>query len=62
MKLADAVEAANSSTNLLGARVAKVTLNQGAGYVMKTGRRRKSHHTWWPYKTFDVVASCEVIE
>ena len=61
MKSADAVEAANRSTNLLGARVAKVTLNQSAGYVMKTGNRRTSHHTWWPYETFDVLASCEVM-
>ena len=60
MRSADAAKTAQDSRNLRGARVAKMTLNQGAGYIKKTGR--KSHHTWWPYKAFDVLANCEVIE
>ena len=40
--------------------MAHLTLNQGAGYIKQTGSR--SHHTWWPYKAFDVLANCEVMD
>ena len=60
MKPADAERAAKRSRNLQGAKVAKLTLEQGAGYIKKTGTR--SHHTWWPYKQFDILANCEVME
>ena len=60
MQPADAARAASLSRNLQGAKVARMTLEQGAGYIKKTGSR--SHHTWWPYKAFDVLANCEVIE
>ena len=60
MKPADAEKAAKGSKNLQGAKVAKLTLEQGAGYIQKTGKR--SHHTWWPYKAFDILANCEVME
>jgi hypothetical protein len=60
MQAADAARAANRSRNLRGAKVAQMILNAGAGYIKKTGSR--SHRTWWPYKAFDVLANCEVIE
>lgn len=40
-------------------RVCKVTLENGAGRVMQTGK--PSHHTWWPYADFDILARCEVV-
>ena len=60
MKPADADRAAQRSRNLQGTKVAKLTLEQGAGYFKKTGSR--SHHTWWPYKAFDILTNCEVME
>ena len=60
MQAADAARAAHRSRNLRGAKLAQLTLNQGAGYIKQTGNR--SHHTWWPYKAFDVLANCEVMK
>lgn len=60
MKAADAVRVAQRSRNLRGAKLAQLTLNQGAGYIKQTGSR--THHTWWPYKAFDVQANCEVMK
>ena len=61
MTPADADQAAKRSRNLQGTKVAKLTLEQGAGYIKKTGRKKSSHHTWWPYKAFDILANCEVM-
>ena len=60
MQPRDATGAANRSRNLRGAKVAQLTLNTGSGYIKKIGGR--SHHTWWPYKAFDILANCEVIK
>ena len=60
MQAADAARVAQRSRNLRGAKLAQLTLNQGAGYIKQTGSR--SHHTWWPYKAFDVLANCEVMK
>ena len=59
MQAADAVRVAQRSRNLRGAKLAQLTLNQGAGYIKQTGSG--SHHTWWPYKAFDTLANCEVM-
>ena len=56
----DATRAARRSRNLRGAKLAQLTLNQGAGCIKQTGSR--SHHTWWPYQAFDILANCEVME
>lgn len=60
MRSADATRVAQRSRNLRGAKLAQLILNQGAGYIKQTGNR--SHHTWWPYKAFDVLANCEVMK
>ena len=59
-QVADAVRVVQRSRNLRGAKLAQLTLNQGAGYIKQTGGR--SHHTWWPYKAFDILANCEVMK
>ena len=38
--------------------ICRVTLELGAGFIQKTGR--DSHHTWWPFADFDILAHCEV--
>ena len=60
MQAADAARVAQRSRNLRGAKLAQLTLDEGAGYIKQTGGR--SHHTWWPYKAFDVLANCEVMK
>ena len=60
MQAADAVRVTQRSRNLRGAKLARLTLNQGAGYIKQTGNR--SHHTWWPYQGFDILANCEVMK
>ncbi len=60
MQSADAERAATQNRNLRGTKVAKLTLEQGAGYIQQTGSR--SHHTWWPYQAFDILANCEAME
>ena len=59
MRQADAARVADRSPNHRGSKVARLTLSQGAGYIKQTGSR--SHHTWWPYFEFDILANCEVI-
>ena len=54
----DAVRVTQHSRNLRGAKLAQLNLSQGAGYIEQTGSR--SHHTWWPFKEFDILANCEV--
>ena len=60
MQSADAERVATRSRNLRGTKVAKLTLEQGAGYIKQTGSR--SHHTWWPYQAFDILENCEAME
>jgi hypothetical protein len=36
-----------------------VELQNGAGRIQKTGRI-PSHHTWWPYTEYDILANCVV--
>ena len=57
---ADAERAAMRSRNLRGAQVARLALSPGAGYIKQTGMR--SHHTWWPYFEFDILAHCALVE
>lgn len=59
MQASDATRAARRSRNLRGAMLARLILNQGSGYIKQTGTR--SHHTWWPYQAFDILANCEVM-
>ena len=43
---------------LQGTMVCEVLLDQGAGRIQQTGRG--SHHTWWPWADFDILANCTV--
>ena len=40
-----------------GRRVCRLSLTAGAGRVQQTGKR--SHHTWWPFADYDVLACCD---
>lgn len=44
---------------LRGMLICQVTLDKGAGYILKTGRR--SHFTWWPLADFDILDNCQVV-
>lgn len=45
-----------------GKLIARVVLRPGAGVVLHSpGRSRPSHHTWWPFREYDILASCEVV-
>lgn len=41
-----------------GRKVCRVLLNTGAGYIQKTGK--SSHHTWWPFADYNILAQCDV--
>jgi hypothetical protein len=41
--------------------VCRVRLHAGAGRIKQTGKRQ-SHHTWWPYHSYDILCRCEVLE
>ena len=41
-------------------RICQVTLDDGAGYIKKTGRN--SHFTWWPLADFDILNSCRMMD
>lgn len=43
-----------------GYRVCKVRLERCAGKIKKTGR--PEHYTWWPYRSFDILGCCELID
>ena len=43
---------------LRGRHLCRVQLTEGAGRVQKTGQN--SHHTWWPFRNFDILSHCEV--
>lgn len=45
--------------NLEGLAICQVTLVEGAGRIKKTGAR--SHHTWWPYSGYDILANCQMV-
>ena len=45
--------------NLRDMAICQLTLTQGAGHIMKTGRR--SRHTWWPYASYDIMAACTMV-
>lgn len=42
-----------------GKLVCQVTLDRGAGHILKTGR--KSHFTWWPLADFDILNHCQMV-
>ena len=41
-----------------GRKVCRLELTAGAGHIQQTGRG--SHHTWWPYSDYDILAQCNV--
>ena len=45
---------------LRGGMLASVRLSQGAGRIQQTFR--PSHHTWWPFAEFDILANCGRVE
>lgn len=42
-----------------GQRVCEVTLRKGAGRIKQTGK--KSHYTWWPLASFNILTNCQVV-
>lgn len=36
--------------------VCAINLNSGAGRIKQTNK--PSHHTWWPFKDYDILANC----
>lgn len=44
---------------LKGMLLCEVTLDKGAGYILRTGRQ--SHFTWWPLANFDIVGNCQIV-
>ena len=44
-----------------GMVICQVVLDAGAGYIQQTGRDR-SHHTWWPLASYDILNHCSVGE
>ena len=54
----DAVAARSSFPLLRGRRVCEVRLADGAGSIQQTGDG--SHHTWWPFADYDILAVCTV--
>lgn len=45
--------------NLRGRMICCVRMVGGAGRIMQTFNN-PSHHTWWPYATYDILSHCEV--
>ena len=41
--------------NLKDMAICQLTLTEGAGHIMQTGGR--SHHTWWPYASYNILAA-----
>lgn len=39
-----------------GGMLAPVRLKSGAGHIQQTFKH--SHHTWWPFADFDILAHC----
>ena len=46
--------------NLAGSAICQVILTPGAGRIKQTGGR--SHYTWWPYKDYDILANCRLVQ
>lgn len=44
--------------SLRGRFICRLRLKSGAGRIQQTGRR--SHHTWWPLASYDILAQGEV--
>ena len=42
---------------LRGRSICRVQLREGAGRIQQTGR--PSHHTWWPFADYDILAHCD---
>lgn len=38
----------------------RVKLTGGAGRIKQTSK--PSHHTWWPYKAYNILEVCEVVQ
>ncbi len=49
---------ARKLTLLRGRHICRVGLAEGAGRIQKTGA--SSHHTWWPFRDYDILARCTV--
>ena len=55
--------AASRSRNLQGSEGDQVDLGAWEPVASrKPGAKKSSHHTWWPYKAFDILANCEVMQ
>ncbi len=39
--------------------VCQVDLSAGAGRIKRTGG--SSHHTWWPYSDYEILANCRMV-
>lgn len=50
----DAEAKALKLQHLKNRKICRVTLNAGAGRIQPTFQR--SHHTWWPLASFDILA------
>ena len=44
---------------LKGMVICQLTLDKGAGYMLRTGRR--SHFTWWPLADFCILNYCQMV-
>lgn len=57
---------ADAKENLLlpkfrnGHFLCRLKLASGAGRIKQTFK--PSHHTWWPYKAYNILAVCEVVQ
>ena len=54
----DAEKQTKRRRRLRGLAVFQLTLVAGAGRIKKTGDEDSSHHTWWPYADYDILADC----
>lgn len=43
---------------LRGRHLCHLQLTEGAGRIQQTGP--SSHHTWWPFRDFDILSHCMV--
>ena len=44
-----------------GESLCLVELDDGAGFIQRTGERWESHHTWWPLANYNILANCIVV-
>ena len=52
------ISRARKLTLFRGHHICQVELTEGAGCMQKTGG--SSHHTWWPFRDYDILAHCTV--